>query len=351
MKNNKSRQQRDLIKGIMLIVKIALAAGVSWEVAKLLGSKHPYLAPLTVILSMQETVWHSAAYAFYRMIGTVFGVAVTVFIVSRLEVSGWTIGCLLLGGMLLPVILRVHKTIIHQVALTILLVFVFAHQTASYASDRVRDTIVGAFTAIFIHMLLFPPSYMKEAGQTLNQFGFHLIQLFKRSADWVHGHCDPLEGQALKKDVADLLQELHQVQKDLQKAEKSLKLNIFSKNKQQSLKQYKHILSLLTTGYLYISNILPPFHDWTKMGTMSADEREQWTMQLKMLGEYMGNQLHQAMEKQNHSGASGRMPDLLDLSALSLQISVPSELKWYRYPLSLYQQTAQFIQELKMTRQ
>ncbi|GAA3334027.1 hypothetical protein GCM10020331_100380 [Ectobacillus funiculus] len=83
--------------------------------------------------------------------------------------------------MLLPVILRVHKTIIHQVALTILLVFVFVHKTNYYVSDRIKDTIIGALIAVIIHMVIFfPPNYVKEAQQTLRQFGFHLVQLLEK---------------------------------------------------------------------------------------------------------------------------------------------------------------------------
>lgn len=58
MKKNIGKKKTGLLKGVMLITKIALASGLSWELAKMLGSKHPYLAPLTVILSIQETVQH-----------------------------------------------------------------------------------------------------------------------------------------------------------------------------------------------------------------------------------------------------------------------------------------------------
>ncbi|MDC2867710.1 FUSC family protein [Bacillus sp. BP-3] len=239
------KQKKGLLKGLILITKIALASGVSWEIAKMLGSKHPYLAPLTVILSMQETVQHSAVYAFYRIIGTIFGITVSVFIISHLKVSGWTIGLLLLGGMVLPVIFRVHKTIIHQVALTILLVFVFVHKTNYYVSDRIRDTIIGALIAIIVHMVIFPPNYVKEARLTLNQFGFHLVQLFEQTAIWVNTNCDLVTEQHLRKNITILLQELHQVQKDFKMAEKSLKLNPFTKNKKQILKQNEQLLTQL----------------------------------------------------------------------------------------------------------
>lgn len=351
MKKNTGKQKKGLLKGLMLITKIAVASGVSWELAKMLGSKHPYLAPLTVILSMQETVQHSAVYAFYRIIGTIFGIAVTVFIISHLAVNGWTIGLLLLGGMLLPVILRVHKTIIHQVALTILLVFVFVHKTSYYISDRIRDTIIGALIAIIIHMVIFPPNYVKEARRTLSQFGFHLVQLFEKTAHWVNTDCDPVKGQHLRKDITNLLQELHQVQKDFKLAEKSLKLNPFVKNKKQVLKQNEQFLSQLKTGYIYISNILNTFSDWSKTDFISKVDQQQWAIQLQMLGRYIEKQLNRNPENHKNSKIFKFTLDLLDLSSISVQINIPPELEPYRYQLSLYNDTLKLIQELRKEQQ
>ncbi|WP_244525342.1 aromatic acid exporter family protein [Bacillus sp. 166amftsu] len=344
---NIGKKKTGLLKGVMLITKIALASGLSWELAKMLGSKHPYLAPLTVILSIQETVQHSAMYAFYRIIGTIFGISVTVFIINHLEVNGWTIGLLLLGGMLLPIILRVHKTIIHQVALTILLVFVFVHKTNYYVIDRIRDTIIGALIAVIIHMIIFPPNYVKEARQTLSQFGFHLVQLFERTADWVNTNCGSVNGQQLRKDVTNLLQELHQVQKDFKLAEKSLKLNPFAKNKKQILKQNEQFLVQLKVGYIYLSNIINTFSDWSNTDCISKTDQQQWTIQLQMLGRYIENQLNKSSEDRQNFRVSKFHLDLLDLSSISVQINISPELEHYRYQLGLYNETLKFIQELR----
>ncbi|MGG2015542.1 FUSC family protein [Bacillus sp. S10(2024)] len=341
------KQKKGLLKGLILITKIALASGVSWEIAKMLGSKHPYLAPLTVILSMQETVQHSAVYAFYRIIGTIFGITVSVSIISHLEVSGWTIGLLLLGGMVLPVIFRVHKTIIHQVALTILLVFVFVHKTNYYVSDRIRDTIIGALIAIIIHMVIFPPNYVKEARLTLNQFGFHLVQLFEQTAIWVNTNCDLVTEQHLRKNITILLQELHQVQKDFKMAEKSLKLNPFTKNKKQVLKQNEQLLTQLKTGYIYISSILNTFSDWSQTEFISKADQQQWTIQLQMLGKYIEKQLNGSSENHPNSKGFHFSLDLLDLSSISVQVNISPEIEPYRYQLSLYNDTLKLIQELK----
>jgi len=346
-KQKKEQRKKGLLKGLMLITKIALASGIAWQVAKMLGSKHPYLAPLTVVLSMQETVHHSAMYSIYRIIGTIFGIAITYFIVSHIDVNGWTIGLLLLGGMLIPVILRVHKTIIHQVALTILLFFVFTHKTSYYASDRIRDTIVGAIVAIIIHMVIFPPNYVKEAHQTLNKFGFHLVQLFKRTAYWVNTNFDTVQEQQLRKEITDLLLELHQVQKDFEMADKSFKLNPFAKNKKQVFNQYEQFFMQLRTGYNYLSNILNTFSDWSKTEYISKEDQHQWNIQLDMLGKYIEKELKNGAKVNQSSKMFKPTLNLLDLSALSVELNTPPELEPYRFQLSLYNDTLKFIQELR----
>ncbi|GMX67425.1 hypothetical protein Elgi_66980 [Paenibacillus elgii] len=52
----------DFIKYKGVVWKIPLASALSWVLAEWAGSKHPYLAPLTVILSIQLTVDKSIQY-------------------------------------------------------------------------------------------------------------------------------------------------------------------------------------------------------------------------------------------------------------------------------------------------
>ncbi|WP_462408511.1 hypothetical protein [Neobacillus sp. Marseille-QA0830] len=57
----------------------------------------------------------------------------------------------LLGGYIAKY-LKLDKKVLHQVALTILFVFVFEHQTKHYAIDRMRDTLIGVLTAGIIQL-------------------------------------------------------------------------------------------------------------------------------------------------------------------------------------------------------
>jgi hypothetical protein len=91
-------KQKQMENESILIWKMAVASAISWEIAKLAGSDHPYLAPLSVILCLQTTVNRSIQFSYHRMVGTVIGIVVTVFAVPHLKVNGWTIGLLILAG-------------------------------------------------------------------------------------------------------------------------------------------------------------------------------------------------------------------------------------------------------------
>lgn len=168
--------------------------------------------------------------------------------------------------------------------------------------------------------------------------------MFEKTAIWVNTNCDPVTGQHLRKSITTLLQELHEVQKDFKLAEKSLKLNPFTKNKKQILKQNEQLLSQLKTGYTYISGILNTFTDWSQTDIISKPDHQLWTVQLQMLGKYIEKELNRSLD--NYQNFKYPL-DLLDLSSLSVQVNISPELELYRYQLSIYNDTLKLIQELK----
>lgn len=139
----------------ILIWKMAIGSVLSWEIAKLLGSDHPYLAPLTVILCIQATMQKSMLLSIKRVIGTIIGILVILIIASKMSINGWNLGLLILIGCYISKWLKLDRIIIHQTALTILFVFVFEHQSKDYALDRMTDTLVGVVVTVLIQIIWF----------------------------------------------------------------------------------------------------------------------------------------------------------------------------------------------------
>jgi uncharacterized membrane protein YgaE (UPF0421/DUF939 family) len=239
----------DFIKYKGVVWKIPLASALSWELAEWAGSKHPYLAPLTVILSIQLTVDKSIQFAWQRVLGTTAGVLFTVAIAPYVGLNGWSIGLLLLVGALIVTWLKWDHVIMVQFALSILLVMYFQSKMPSYSLDRIRDTIIGAIVAIVIHILIFPPDSVNKARKKMIHFADHLSNHFMNTALWVQEGCSSSETQILQTILQTLFKELHQATTELDNAEQSLRYNPFGTKKRASLQELTRQMKHLRSGY------------------------------------------------------------------------------------------------------
>ncbi|GJM67863.1 hypothetical protein HMSSN036_00790 [Paenibacillus macerans] len=113
---------RNIGKLIVFIAKISAASGVAWELAKLAGSKHPYLAPLSVILCVQTTILQSVRFSLHRLLGTVIGVALTLWAADHMVLNGWTLALLIALVCGFALLIDRKESVLHQVALSVLLV-------------------------------------------------------------------------------------------------------------------------------------------------------------------------------------------------------------------------------------
>ncbi|MEW4972424.1 FUSC family protein [Bacillus stercoris] len=265
---------------------MAIASAVSWEAAKLVGSKHPYLAPLSVILCLQTTIDKSIRFSFHRIVGTAIGVMLTAYLVSHLHMNGWILGLLMLGGTYIAKWLRLDETVLHQVALTILLVFTFERTSKDYVIDRIIDTIIGVIIAILIHMLLFPPDFTKKAAETFQTLAHQLSDILLELSKWVQLEWGQGKGNLMEYKMNHLLQELHATKEMLQTASQSVKFNPIRKKHKIILSRYQMQMQKMNAGYEYVSNIAKTLKEWEKEGTLSSSDKMELGNDLKMLSEF-----------------------------------------------------------------
>lgn len=269
-----------------LVWKMAIASAVSWEAAKLVGSKHPYLAPLSVILCLQTTIDKSIRFSFHRIVGTAIGVMLTAYLVSHLHMNGWILGLLMLGGTYIAKWLRLDETVLHQVALTILLVFTFERTSKDYVIDRIIDTIIGVIIAILIHMLLFPPDFTKKAAESFQTLAHQLSDILLELSKWVQLEWGQGKGNLMEYKMNHLLQELHATKEMLQTASQSVKFNPIRKKHKIILSRYQIQMQKMNAGYEYVSNIAKTLKEWEKEGTLSSSDKMELGNDLKMLSEF-----------------------------------------------------------------
>lgn len=142
---------------LLTTLKMALASGIAWELARLAGSKHPFLAPVSVVLCMQPSVQQTLQFSYFRVIGTVIGVILTVIASLWIPLASWSLALLIVLACSLSLLAERHPTLIREVALSVVLVLELQRQTESYAIDRIRDTFIGIAVALVLHLLVLPP--------------------------------------------------------------------------------------------------------------------------------------------------------------------------------------------------
>ena len=270
----------------LLTFKMALGSALSWEIASLAGSGHPYLAPLSVILCLQSTIDQSIRFSFHRIVGTVLGIMVIVLLASHFHLNGWILGLLILIGASLALFLRLDESVLHQVALTILFVFVFEHKTKGYAIDRIRDTIIGSIVAVLIHMFLFPPNFTKEARQQIKNLRGDLSGSISNLANWLSNGEKHYEEYELGQDLNQLLQGLHDAQYSLKKAENSLKWNPFSAKSKKALIKFSNDLNQIQKGYLFLANTQKILFNWSETRNSTLDDKSNCTKLLNSVGQF-----------------------------------------------------------------
>ena len=154
------------------VLKTALAAGVSWQLANWVpGNDHPYLAPVSALLLMQLTIAQSIDLAIQRNIGVAIGVCVAVAAYAVFGVHAWSIGLVILIALAGGIQLRLGQQALTQVAVSALLVLLAGSVsgTFEYAGYRVIDSLIGAAVALALNWLIVPPVHINPAIRAIEQ--------------------------------------------------------------------------------------------------------------------------------------------------------------------------------------
>jgi uncharacterized membrane protein YgaE (UPF0421/DUF939 family) len=203
--------------------------------------------------------------------------------------NGWILGLLLLGATFISKWLRLDETVLHQVALTVILIFTFERKSKDYAFDRILDTIIGVIITILIHMLLSPPDLTKKAVASTRKLALQLSELLLEVSHWVQMEWGSEKGKVMEYKINLFLQELHQTKDTIDLASKSLKYNPFGKKHAAILTLYRMKMEKINKGYQYVSTIVGALEEWEKAGHLPSNDQIEVGSYLKTLSEYFRN--------------------------------------------------------------
>jgi uncharacterized membrane protein YgaE (UPF0421/DUF939 family) len=161
------------------ILKIALAAGVSWEISSWLpNNPYPVFAPLAAIFTTQMTIADSVEKAIYRVLGVIGGVCVGASIAHFFSIGTLSVTMVILIGMATATAFRLNPLLISQVGVSGLLVLDYG-QLHGYMQYRILETIIGALVAVIINMIICPAKESPLRKQKIVQLTKQLAQVLQ----------------------------------------------------------------------------------------------------------------------------------------------------------------------------
>src|SRR3984885_9678626 len=137
------------------ITRMTLTAVFAYLLALQLpgGSVRSVLAPLTALLVVQATLFHTIRSAVQRVIGVTAGVLAAVAVSAYVPFSWWVLGLLIAGTLALGLMLRLHEDTL-EVPISAMLIFSVDSHAA--ATRRIAETLVGAAAGLAAGLLLAP---------------------------------------------------------------------------------------------------------------------------------------------------------------------------------------------------
>jgi gas vesicle protein len=193
------------------ITRMTLTAVFAYLVALQLpgGSVRSVLAPLTALLVVQATLFHTIRSAVQRVIGVTAGVLAAVAVSAYIPFSWWVLGLLIAGTLALGLMLRLHEDTVDSHAA---------------ATSRITETLVGAAAGLAAG-LLFAPLRVQPARDAIGELSRQMGDLLGRMADGLAEGPDPRRAAEWLDRTRALRGEIERVDDALSQAEESVRLN------------------------------------------------------------------------------------------------------------------------------
>jgi uncharacterized membrane protein YgaE (UPF0421/DUF939 family) len=182
------------------LIRIVVAAAVSWQLSVWLGATQPPVyAVIVPLVAMRDAPYSTFNVSIARVIGVVAGIAVGIGVLHILAPGTLTLALVLAVALAIGIVLRVGGALNIQVAVSALLVFANPNPS-SYAVERLWETAVGAGVTILLAPVLLPTnpfrSLVREHGDLTTTLARSLLaagNLVGASAPQAGTESGPLE--------------------------------------------------------------------------------------------------------------------------------------------------------------
>ncbi|MCC3377262.1 aromatic acid exporter family protein [Cohnella sp. REN36] len=259
------------------ILKTAVAAAAAWEIAQAFGSKHPFFAPLAAVLCLQVTVEKSLRKGFQRVVGICIGVLLASVFTREIGIGGWSIGLLILIGLMIGRLFRLPEYAYTQIGVSALLVLTVG-EDATYGLDRLAETVVGAAVAVGANLAIVPPDYSRSAAASLSRAAEAFARHSRLLSRWVGAGANGDEGEHLRRSAAELNDEIRQAADRLEQSMHALKFSPFLRRRRGRLRRLRQRMQKLELGYLHAMEMQRILLERSQAGPLEEPERRRWRL-------------------------------------------------------------------------
>ena len=151
------------------------------------GSARSVLAPLTALLVVQATLFHTIGTAIRRVAAVTAGVLAAVAVAAYVPFSWWVLGLLVAATLALGIVLRLREEIL-EVPISAMLIFSVDSHTA--ATSRITETLVGAAAGLAAGLVL-APLRVQPAKEAVGDLSRQMADLLSQMADGLTEAPDP----------------------------------------------------------------------------------------------------------------------------------------------------------------
>jgi gas vesicle protein len=185
------------------------------------GSTRSVLAPLTALLVVQATLFHTIRSAIQRVVGVTAGVLAAVAVAAYVPFSWWVLGLLIAATLGLGMVLRLREDIL-EVPISAMLIFSVDSHAA--ATSRITETLVGAAAGLAAGLVL-APLRVQPAKDAVGDVSRQMADLFGQMADGLAQPPDSRRAAEWLERTRALRGEIERLDDALSQAEESVRLN------------------------------------------------------------------------------------------------------------------------------
>ncbi|WP_327319859.1 FUSC family protein [Streptomyces sp. NBC_01235] len=209
---------------VVQALRAAAAATIAYVVALRLSPEAlPLTAPLTALLVVQVTLYATLTNGIRRVNAVVAGVLVAIAFSLLVGLTWWSLALLIVASLAVGHLVRVDEYV-PEVAISAMLVLGVT-TVGDTAWARVVETLIGAVVGLGCNVLLPPPVWVEEAGESIEGLARRLRQLMLRIGEEAAGRTPVERAAARLHEARRLDHDVVQVDAALRQAEDSLRLN------------------------------------------------------------------------------------------------------------------------------